>query len=290
MGIQYKPTKQNKEKPVKAPKAPKAEKAMKLGTVATVKPTKAQKPPKPEKAPKMAKAMKFESQKPMQIGKVQDSAKSGSGALHKPVNPKVMVAVFAVVIVVLIAAVVGVFFVGGGIFVDDTPAVKPESMTITALPEKTLYYVGEVPVFSGLKLAMTLSNGATVTLDGSECEITGFDSSTPSDSQTITVKYNDIQTTFTVVIREIPGTITGQFIGLSFKSMPKTEYKVGDYLSVDGGVLLLHYDDGSTKEAMLDYYHIEGFTSKEPGTYTLTVKYVEDGFLAQTTYTITVTE
>lgn len=81
-----------------------------------------------------------------------------------------------------------------------------------------------------------------------------------------------------------------KFNGVSIKTMPKTEYKVGDYLSIEGGVLLLHYDDGSTREVVLDYYHIEGFSSKEPGTYTLTVKYVEDGFLATCTYEITVTE
>ena len=79
-------------------------------------------------------------------------------------------------------------------------------------------------------------------------------------------------------------------VGVSFKTLPKTQYKVGDWMSVEGGVLLVKYDDGSTKEVELTYDHVYGFTTAEPGTFTLYVKYVEEGLLSETTYTITVTE
>lgn len=296
MGIQYKPTKQKKEKPVKAPKAPKAEKAMKLGSVGTVKPTKAPKPPKAEKAPKMAKAMKFESQKPVQFGKVQDSAKSGSGALRKPVKPGVVVAVFAALTVVIIGILIASFFGDGALFADDTPVVKPETLAITNLPEKLTYYVGDKPVYYGLKAMVTLTNGVSIELKASDCEISGFDSSAPADKQTISVKYKDLLATFDVVIQalpDVPSVPAGSPCGLSFKTLPKTQYKVGEYLNVSGGILLLHYDDNTTKEIELDYSHIVNtFDNNVPGEYTIIVRYYDSDhdYLAETTYTITVTE
>ena len=279
MGIQYKPTKQKKEKPVKAPKAPKADKLMKMGGAVKVKASKPAKVPKQPKAPKPEKAITF---KP---GKVEKAEKfEGVGKLKKPVNTKILAAVLGSIAVVVVAVVL--------IFVlpDDEIVIEPQSLIVETLPDKTTYYVGEIAVFNGLKLKMTLTNGVAIAVDGSECEITGFDSSEPAENQIITVKYKNLQTTFMITIQKLPEVITGKFNGLSIKTMPKTNYKVGDYLSVEGGVLLLHYDDGSTREIPLDYNHISGFKSSQPGTYELKVKYVEHGFLATCTYTITVTE
>lgn len=284
MDLQYKPTKQKKEKPVKAPKAPKAEKAMKLGNVAAVKPAKAPKTPKAEKAPKMAKTMKLESQKPMQFGKVQDSAKSSSGALRKPVKPSVVVAVFAVVAVIVVGVVIASFFGTG----DDSTVIQ--SISIANPPEKTSYYVGESANYYGLKVLLTMSDGTSFTINAQDCQISGFDSSNPTDNQTITVAYRDMSATFTVTIEEMPVINESRdLIAVSIKTYPKTEYKVGDWMSVEGGVLLAEYDDGSTSEVAMTYDHVSGFSTKEPGVYTLTVQYVEKGLIATCTFTITVT-
>ena len=61
-------------------------------------------------------------------------------------------------------------------------------------------------------------------------------------------------------------------------------------MDVEDGVLLLEYEDGSTRRIRLDYNHVYGFSTKTPGTFTITVKLREDGFLATCTYEITVTE
>ena len=55
-------------------------------------------------------------------------------------------------------------------------------------------------------------------------------------------------------------------------------------------MLTLQYDDGTTKDIEMEIDYIYGFNTSAPGTYEVTVKYVEDGFLATATYTITVSE
>ena len=84
----------------------------------------------------------------------------------------------------------------------------------------------------------------------------------------------------------------GKYCGLAFKTLPKTEYVVNEWIDCSGGVLLVLYDNGTCREMALDDDDviIRGFTSNQAGIYTLTVKYVESTILNETTYTITVRE
>ena len=110
--------------------------------------------------------------------------------------------------------------------------------------------------------------------------------------QNITVKYKNLQTTFTIEVKELIVDIpTGNYSGLSFKTLPKTNYKVDEWIDKRDGVLLIHYDNGTSREIALDSEGVKvyGFTSYKSGTYTLTVKYVENGLYGETTYEITVT-
>ena len=110
--------------------------------------------------------------------------------------------------------------------------------------------------------------------------------------QVITVKYKDFTDTFTITIfdkaQEPPA--DSLFIGMEFKTKPKTQYKVGETLSVEGGVLLKKYENGTTEEMALTDDMVIDFTSKKPGTYNVTVSYMEDANLVEITYKITVTE
>ena len=232
------------------------------------------------KAPKPEKAVAFTPTK------VEKSAEyKASGKFNKPVNSKILAAAL-VSVAVLVLAIVLV-----STLQDNDPVVEPRSLSVSAYPDKTTYYVGESATFNGLKLKMTLTNGASVTVDGSECEITGFDSSKAMDNQTITVKYKGLQTAFAVTIQEMAtGLPDAKYTGISFKTLPKTNYKVKEWLDTSGGVLLVHYDDGTSREIGLIDDYVYGFTSDKPGTYTITVKYVERGLYGETTYTITVTE
>ena len=80
-------------------------------------------------------------------------------------------------------------------------------------------------------------------------------------------------------------------VGIRLESLPKTEYLPGESLDTNGGVLLCEYSDGTVARINLTSSAVSGFENvKAPGTYTLTVRYTDNGMLAQTTYTITVLE
>ena len=269
-------------KPAKEPRAPKPEKAISLGSAQKVKIEK----PKKVKEPKV-RAPKPEKPIELAIGKAEKVTAPDGVKLKKTANLKIVaVALVAVAIVVMSVAL-------SSALRDNETVIEPMSLSIESLPAKTTYYVGELAAFSGLKLKMTLTNGATVLIDGSECDITGFDSSQPVENQILTVNYKQLQATFSINVEELIVEIpTGNYCGLSFKTLPKTNYKVGEWIDESEGVLLVHYDDGSTREMPLDSEGVKryGFTSDKPGTYTLTVKYVEGGRYGETSYTITVTE
>lgn len=167
---------------------------------------------------------------------------------------------------------------------------KIETIQIIKLPEKTEYYQGELFSSYGIEIEAIMKNGKRIPIDIADCEFTGFDSSIISNSQLITIYFQNVQTSFSITIKSLNNEITGNFNGLSFKTLPKTEYKVGEWLNIDGGILILHYDDGSTKEVALELSDVSGFTSMQAGTYVLTVRHIENGYLATCTYTITVTE
>ena len=288
---QYKPSKPQKVKPAKPAKAAKPAKPTKAAPIgvgaATAVKIERPKKVKPPKAPKVPKAEKAQA---VSIGKVQKAETfEGARKLKQPVSSKTLAAI-AAGLVVIAAIVIAVVFLprGNG----NEPAVAPETLTVTAMPDKTVYYVGETAIFTGLKVEVTLSNGVRIPLDESEYEIIGFDSTAAEVNQGITVQYKELTAKFAITIKEkeTSGTTSGKYSGLSFKTLPKTQYKVGEWLSADGGVLLVHYDDGSTREMELSHEYIYGFTTNNPGTFTLTVKYMEKGVYGETTYTITVTK
>lgn len=88
--------------------------------------------------------------------------------------------------------------------------------------------------------------------------------------------------------------ITKQHIlcGIYFKTLPKTEYKLNEWIDRNDGVLLVQYTDGTTEEISLidSNASIYGFGTSQVGVRQLTVKYTEGGITSQTVYYITVTE
>lgn len=200
-------------------------------------------------------------------------------------SKKTILIVVAVVLVLAIA--IAALFIFGG----NNGSTGTTTFSIQSLPEKTTYYVGDTPVWSGLKAVLTTPEGNSVTLSADNCTITGFDSSKPAAAQVITVKYKDYTDTFTITIQDKaeqkPDSL---FVGMEFKTKPKTQYKVGESLSVEGCVLLKKYEDGSTEEMALTSNMVFDFSTAKAGTYTVKVMYVEDALRATLTYKITVTE
>lgn len=282
MAIQYKPTKQKKEKPAKAPKAPKAPKAEKPIKIGSVQKVKATKPAKPPKAPKVEKVKAVAPA--FKGGKVKKSEDlERTSALKKPVNLVAVLSVMAVLVVVAVLAIT-VFL----------PAVEDngqeiKEIVIVNLPSKTVYLIGEELSTDGLKVLATRKNGESFTVRADKCQLDGFNSA-KAGHNTITINYEGLVATFSVLVEEPPRP-TPALLEISFETLPKTEYRMGERLDTAGGVIRCEYDDGSITRVNLVNGYVSGFSAiNGPGEYELTVKYKENGITVKTTYTITVTE
>ena len=263
MAIQYKNTKPKKEKPAKAPKI--------------------------SKTPKKTKAPKPTSSVVLKQGKGKRSKKDVVVKSGKKTNKTVIAIILAIVAVIAIVAAV---FALMRILPDKTTQdSQTKQIRVVSNPKKMVYLIGEEPDFSGLKIEGVKENGTIFTVYTSKCQITGFDSST-AGVKTITVAYEGFKTTFYVTVEE-PPRATPDLVGITLDTMPKTEYMVGEWLDTDGGVILCEYADGSTYRVSLINQHVYGWEEayeQGVGTYTLTVRYKENGLLAETTYEITITE
>ena len=260
MAIKYKPTKPKKEKTPKAPKEP--------------------------KTLKKNKAPKSESSIVLKQGKFNKKDVSVQGAKKKSKAPIII----CVALLIVLAAVVAM----GAVKVMSDKKIQGEQIEqiyVSSNPEKIVYFIGEEADFSGLKIEAMRKNGETFTVYTNKCQITGFDSSV-AGHKTITVIYEGYTTMFYVKVEE-PPRLTPTLVRISLDTMPKTEYKVGEWLDTTGGVILCEYADGSTHRVSLINGHVYGWENVDghgPNTYTLTVRYKENGILAETTYTINVTE
>lgn len=171
----------------------------------------------------------------------------------------------------------------------------PTKIYVVSKPDKTVYYVGDTPNYSGLSIGVVeqSSSGFTLSYDEytEQLTITGFDSSTPVAEQVITVQYKEHTTSFTIEIR---AKSTGTQLSSITVSIPKTEYKLGEALDYTGALLLCEYSDGSSKYLLLESEGVQvtGFaTITAPGEHEITVDYFdENGGHATTTFTVTITE
>lgn len=271
-------------KSVKAPKAPKVEKAVKFSSSAQSmkfdKPKKIKEP----KAPKAPKPVKDATFKP---GKMEKAASYEASVIKKKqVRPAVaVVGILAVIAIVAVAALAA--------FVPEKStanATDTKRISIAAMPEKTEYYTDQIASYTGLQVLVTQENGDTYTVEAKHCQIIGFDSSVPVEQQIITVTYDGQSTTFNITIKERP-VQERTLKSIEMDTLPKTQYKLGERISIDGGVIRCEYQNGTTAKIDLAKKYVYGVGEVDgPGTYTLTVKYEEGGILCETSYTITVTE
>lgn len=276
MAIQYKPTKQKQEKPAKASKMPKAEKTMKFSP--TAQKVKTSKPPKPEKI----KAPKPEKAKALSFGKA--AKVSGSEKTRKAFNPKVAVAIVAAVIAIT-AVVLAV-----AIPASQRRGMEIDYIQITQKPDKLVYLTGEEANYDGLRVTVFRKNGESFVVRASDCEITGFKSDSAMESRIITVSYQGHNTYLSLkfIENEKPKPILES---IYLEPMPKTEYRVGEWLNTDGAYIIRVYADGTTSKVTLVNTDVYGWDKVDaPGTYELTVAYEENGVLCTYKYTITVTE
>lgn len=194
--------------------------------------------------------------------------------------------------IIIVSAVLGVALIVGGIFlglyISDGQQVS--HILIETMPDKVVYYVGEEADYTGLKLVCVLNNGDTTDIDLADCVITGFDTSKPYEYQKITIRYLDYFIFFNIIVNDNIKPIP-KLTSIAMDTLPKTEYRLGDRLDTKGGVICCYYNDGTSFRVSLLNSYVSGFRAiEEPGVYELTVTYEENGIIATTTYTITVTE
>lgn len=114
------------------------------------------------------------------------------------------------------------------------------SISVSALPHKTSYYVGESLDTSGLALTVNYNNGTTETVtSGFTCASRPLDS---AGTQNVTVTYKGASTSFSVNVTDV------SVNSISVKSYPgKTSYYVGESLNTSGLVLTVSYNNGKTE-------------------------------------------
>lgn len=172
------------------------------------------------------------------------------------------------------------------------------SIGIAVKPTKTSYYVGDRPNFSGLEIVVARAEldqeQVSYNLSTDEFTITGFDSSAPNPEQVITVEYKGFTATFTVKILEIP-LATPTLVSIRLDPAPRDTAKAGVALSVKNSYIVCEYSDGSEKSIPLRHEHLYGYetlleNASIGDVITVYVRYSEDGYIAETSYTVTIIE
>ena len=220
--------------------------------------------------------------------------KKEKGDLKDRTTRIILVFSIAAILVVAILIVAGV-----SLFTEiDRQNNTPIRISMDNFP-KLKYYVGEEADYTGLSVAVNKYNGTVEYVEysaanASDFTFIGFDSTRPFDDQIITVVYKGFSCTYHITVKEVPKP-KPTLVGITIEVMPKTQYKVGEWLDTDGGMLLKHYSDGTTERTILvNNYISDGWDEAwagGPGTYTLTVKYKEEGSKSvKITYEIIITE
>ncbi|MBQ7625025.1 MAG: bacterial Ig-like domain-containing protein, partial [Clostridia bacterium] len=143
------------------------------------------------------------------------------------------------------------------------------SISVTTLPEKLTYLEAkdELDVTGGV-VTLYYDNGSQEDTDLTLDMVTGFDNTT-ADAQTLTVTYGGKTATYEITV------ITKSLTSIAVTTMPsKLNYlEAKDALDVSGGVITVHYDNGTQADIPMSTNLISGFDNTQVGTQTLTVTY-----------------
>lgn len=139
------------------------------------------------------------------------------------------------------------------------------SITVSKMPDKTIYYQKELFDKTGLEISGTTSTGETVSV--TDYKLSGYDSSS-SGTKTITVTSGNVSATFDVTI------LADSLTGISITTMPsKTEYHINGEFEPSGISVSSSASDGNTVALNPDQLTYSGFDSSSPGNKTITASY-----------------
>ncbi len=167
------------------------------------------------------------------------------------------------------------------------------SLSVSSLPAKTAYIVGETLDLTGLAVTAIYS-------DGSRNAVTGYTTSLADGalldamgSQTVMVSYTEGDVTktasFTVAVESKP-VVTATLESIAVSGGPaKTAYTVGETLDITGLVITAAYSDGSSN-TVTEYTTspADGALLDEAGTQTVVVTYTEDDETRTASFTVAV--
>ena len=242
--------------------------------------------------------MRYKKPKYSNYKKFNNKSMSGRDSGSKK---KLIIIIAAIALAIIAAATVTVILIvnnnknGGNSeppTIENLETSEIQSLQVTKFPNKLSYYCGAELDTTGMNVFVLTTSGDFVQVALEDCEFSGFDSSVAMKQQPITVTYKGFTDTFHVEIKEKAPAVL-KLESVVVETLPKTEYKLGEWITTKGGVLLCTYTDGSTKCVDLVNKYIWGFKDamdKGVGEHDITVKYSENGVTAETTYKITITQ
>jgi hypothetical protein len=140
-----------------------------------------------------------------------------------------------------------------------------QSITVTSLPSKTVYVVGEALETDGLVVTVTYVGGTTKLETVSLSDISGYNKDA-TGTQLITVTVGDKTATFTVTVNNTA------LQSIAITSQPnKTVYTHGEAFDIDGLVVTGTYADNTTQPETVSLSNISGYNPDAVGQQTLTV-------------------
>jgi hypothetical protein len=147
-------------------------------------------------------------------------------------------------------------------FLDILDSKEPLSITITALPSKTIYITGET--FDSTGLVITASY-----FDGTSADVTGYTLSKPNMASAgikpITVTFQRKTASFDITVDAVPVAIT------VFREPVKTIYITGETFDPTGLVVRASYSDGSS--GVITEYTLSKPNMSSVGTQSVTVTF-----------------
>ena len=161
--------------------------------------------------------------------------------------------------------------------------IEAVGITVTKLPNKTEYFVGEKLDQTGIQVSLKYSDNSTEPL-AAGYSLAQYDPDKVGKQQ-IRVQYMNFVAYFEVTVKERPADLALESI--SVKAPDKTEYFVGDKLDETGMVVTATYSDGSSRA--VSGYEVD-FDSSKAGKATVTVSYTEDGVTKTAAFEVTVKE
>ena len=149
--------------------------------------------------------------------------------------------------------------------------------SISATKTKTDYYVGDELDTDDITVTAIYNDGSSKTVTGFTTNAADIDMST-AGTQTLTVSYVEAGVTKTA---DIEISVTEAPVQKALSSITaektKTNYNVGDELSIDDITVTAHYTDNSSKEVTGFTTNAADINMSSAGKKTLTVSYTEEG-------------